>query len=359
LVLLAAAAAALVWANFAFESYEALFASSFGFDLGPLSGTTSFHAVINDGLMVIFFFVVGVEIKRELVEGELADRRKAMLPAVGALGGMLVPALIYLLLVGAGGEAGRGWGVPMATDIAFAVGVVSLLGRRVPDGAKLFLLTLAIADDIGAIAVIALFYTDDLKPGLLLVAALGLVAVGIARRRNLRSWGFYVPLAVVVWLVTLGSGVHATVAGVALGMSVPAFNEFRLGLLASYVVIPLFALANAGIYFGDTSIGSALTSPVGLGVALGLVFGKLVGIALFTTSAIRFGWGRLPTGMNGRHLAGVSVMAGIGFTVALFVVSLAFTDPELVADAKVGIFAASVVAGLSGYLVLRSSRPAT
>lgn len=320
---------------------------------------------------------------------------------------MVVPAVIYLFVVGASGEAGRGWGIPMATDIAFAVGVLSLLGRRVPDGAKLFLLTLAIADDIGAIAVIAIFYTGDLNGAWLGLAGMGLLAVWGAARVGIRSLSFYVPAAVVVWLATFESGVHATLAGVALGLLTPARPyleldvvhkagrdlisrleaedddviereradqqllalsevaresvapvariEYRLGLWASYFVVPVFALANAGIHFGNISIGTALLSPVGLGVALGLVVGKMVGITLFTQIAVRIGWGRLPTGMNTRHLVGVSVLAGIGFTVALFIVGLAFSDSVLIADAKVGIFAASIVAGIGGYLVLRSN----
>lgn len=411
LVLVAAAAAALFWANLAFESYQSFFGTRFALEMGPLLIEETLQQLINDGLMAVFFFVVGLEIKRELVAGELSDPSTARLPAIGALGGMVVPALIYLLIAGGTGEAGRGWGIPMATDIAFAVGVMSLLGRRAPVGAKLFLLTLAIADDIGAIAVIAVFYTEDLHGAWLGAAVIGLLAVWAAHRSGIRSMTFYVPAALFVWLATFESGVHATLAGVALGLLTPARPhhplevvhkagraliarlesedddviereradhqllalselsreavapvariEHRLGLWASYFVVPLFALANAGIHFGDTSIGSAFTSPVGLGVALGLVVGKLAGITLFTMTAVRVGWGRMPSGMNGRHLVGVSILAGIGFTVALFIVGLAFVDGGLIADAKVGIFAASVVAGIGGYLVLRSTRLAT
>jgi NhaA family Na+:H+ antiporter len=410
-VLVAAAAAALLWANLAFDSYVSFFGTPFALEMGPLHINETLQQLVNDGLMAVFFFVVGLEIKRELVAGELSDPSTARLPAIGALGGMVVPALIYLLIVGGTGEAGRGWGIPMATDIAFAVGVMSLLGRRAPDGAKLFLLTLAIADDIGAIAVIALFYTNDLNGAWLGAAVVGLIAVWAAHRSGIRSMTFYVPAALFVWLATFESGVHATLAGVALGLLTPARPlhplevvhragreliarlesedddviereradhqllelselsreavaplariEHRLGLWASYFVVPLFALANAGIHFGDTAIGAALTSPVGLGVALGLVIGKLVGITLFTMTAVKVGWGRMPSGMNGRHLVGVSILAGIGFTVALFIVGLAFVDGALITDAKVGIFAASVVAGIGGYLVLRSTRPTT
>ncbi|MDP3984766.1 MAG: Na+/H+ antiporter NhaA [Acidimicrobiia bacterium] len=410
-VLVVAAMAAVVWANLAPDSYQQVFATPFLLEVGTFHLEETLQHLINDGLMAIFFFVVGIEIKRELVAGELADPRKATLPALGALGGMVVPALIYLLLAKTSGEVGRGWGIPMATDIAFAVGVISLLGKRVPNGAKLFLLTLAIADDIGAIAVIALFYTDDLSAVWLIVAGLGLAAVWGANRVGIRSLTFYVPAALVVWFATLESGVHATLAGVALGLLTPArpyyaLSEFhragrelmgrlevedddviereradyplltvsdfaresvaplgrielRLGIWASYAIVPLFALANAGVYFGGTPIIESLTSPVGLGVALGLVVGKLTGITLFTVVALRTGLGRLPSGMNTRHLIGVSLLGGIGFTVALFIVALAFDDPLLIADAKVGIFAASIVAGIAGYTMLRIRRSAT
>ena len=409
LVLVGAAVAALLWANLATDHYESFFATPLLFEIGPIHLEETLRGVINDGLMAIFFFAVGLEIKRELVTGELADRRKAMLPAVAAIGGMLFPAVIYLLVVGTGGEPGRGWGIPMATDIAFAVGVIALLGRRVPVGAKLFLLTLAIADDIGAIAVIAIFYTEDLHPTWLAVSVVGLWAVWGARRVGIRSIAFYVPAAIVIWFGTFESGVHATLAGVALGLLTPtepyfslgvvhragrdlinrleaedddfrereradhqllalsalaresvaplARIEQRFGLWASYFVVPLFALANAGINFAETPIGGGLASRVGLGVILGLLLGKIIGITLFSMVAIRLGIGRLPRGMNTRHLLGVGLLAGIGFTVALFITGLAFNDPSLIADAKIGVFAASIVAGLIGYLVLRSTKP--
>jgi len=409
LVLVVAAAAALVWANLFPDSYAQVFTTPFLLEFGPFQLEEDFQHLINDGLMAIFFFVVGMEIKRELVAGELADPRKAALPAFGALGGMIGPALIYILIAGTVGEAGRGWGIPMATDIAFAVGVISLLGRRVPDGAKLFLLTLAIADDIGAIVVIAIFYTADLNMLWLGVAVAGLLITWGANRVRIRSLTFYLPVAFVVWFATLESGVHATLAGVALGLLTPArpfyaLTEFhrasrqligrieredddvierqradhqlltlsdmaresvaplariehRIGVWSSYAIVPLFALANAGINLSGISIGEAVTSPVGLGVALGLILGKLVGITLFTLVALRTRLGRLPTGMTNHHLVGVSLLAAIGFTVALFIVGLAFSDQVLVAEAKVGIFAAWILAGILGYGVLRLVPP--
>lgn len=297
----------------------------------------------------------------------------------------------------------------MATDIAFAIGVVSLLGTKVPSGAKLFLLAVAIADDIGAIAVIALFYTDELNGGYLAAAIAGLVVMWIAARINIRALWFYVPLALVIWFFTLESGVHATLAGVAIGFLTPARPHYtpeemdsraraildqyptevashhdqehvdhEALLLAdiaresvsplnraehylvgwsSFLIVPLFALANAGVDFRDVSIGDALTSSVALGVSLGLVLGKLIGISGFTFAAVRLGLGRLPPGTSWGHVVGLASIAGIGFTVSLFVTSLAFSSPGLTDFAKVGIFAGSLVAGVIGVLILRRTRP--
>jgi NhaA family Na+:H+ antiporter len=411
LVLIGAAIAALIWANLWPGAYEELLGTRFRFDFGPLRLDEDLHHLINDGFMAVFFFVVGLEIKRELVVGELRDRRAAALPVIAAVGGMVAPALIYLAIAGASGEPGRGWGIPMATDIAFAIGVLSLVGKRVPLGAKLFLLTLAIADDIGAIVVIAVFYTSELSVGWLAAAGGGLVAVLLAQRIGVRSYTLYAPLAIMIWFATLESGVHATLAGVALGLLTPArpyydFDEFnakgrelmaelindddnvsereladhslltisaisresvsplariedRLGNWSSFVVVPLFALANAGINFQGTSVTDGLFKPVGLGVALGLVVGKIVGVTGFTLAAMRIGTGRLPRGMTARHLLGVATVAGIGFTVSLFIAGLAFTDPDLIESAKVGIFGASIVAALLGWLILRTGESQT
>jgi NhaA family Na+:H+ antiporter len=405
-VLVAAAAIAVVWANLWPESYESLLGTSFRLDFGPLHLVEDLHHLINDGLMAIFFFVVGLEIKRELVVGELRDRRAAALPVIAAVGGMAVPALVYLAIAGASGEAGRGWGIPMATDIAFAVGILALLGKRAPLGLKIFLLALAIADDIGAILVIAVFYTADLSMVWLTIAVGGLGAVILAQRVGIRSSALYVPVAIFTWFATLESGVHATLAGVALGLLTPArpyydYDEFRakgrelmtsltpedddvdereladhtlltiseisresvsplariehrLGNWSSFVVVPLFALANAGVNFQGSSVGEALLSPVGLGVALGLIVGKIVGISGFTLAAVRLRAGRLPEGVTVRHVFGVATVAGIGFTVSLFIANLAFNEPELIENAKVGIFAASILAAVLGWLILRA-----
>ncbi len=410
-IMLVAAIAAIWWANSAFhESYEAFLHTHFELSFGSFHLEESLHHLINDGFMAIFFFVVGLEIKRELVLGELRDRKAAMLPVMAALGGMIVPALIYASFNLGNPEAMRGWGVPMATDIAFSLGVLSLLGKRVPSGAKLFLLALAIADDLGGILVIAVFYTSDLSFGWLAVGVAGLVAIWVASRVGIRGHAFYLPIAFGVWYCFLESGVHATVAGVALGFLTPARpmysvkeldrkarlildtypaddlttearehadhealmlseisresvaplirNEHRLATWSSFAIIPIFALANAGVTFGDTKITEALTTPVALGVAFGLVIGKTVGITLFTWLAVKFNLGRLPHGATWRHMVGTAATAGIGFTVALFITVLAYNDVVLANDAKVGIFAGSLVAGLLGVAILSTAKPA-
>ena len=411
IVLLAATIVALVWANSRWSAtYFEILESRLIIEFGPIHFDEDLQHVVNDGLMAIFFFVVGLEIKRQVVHGDLSDARTAALPVMAAVGGMVFPALVYLVInLDAGEAAIRGWGVPMATDIAFAVGVLAILGSRVPSGARLFLLTLAIVDDIGAISVIAIFYTDDLRLGYLALAIGGLVMAGVATRAGIRSLAFYVPLGVVVWFFTFESGVHATLAGVALGFLTPArpmypadeFDrraraildtfpnepdtpesrehadhealllsdisseavsplsrlEYRLQTWSSFVVIPLFALANAGIDFRDIDIGAALTSTIALGVMGGLVLGKTIGISLLSLITVKTGLGRLPEGTNWLHILGLSVVGGIGFTVSLFIASLAFEDPQLNELAKVGILAGSLLAGVLGSAVLLRARP--
>lgn len=406
IVLLISAIIGIVWANSAFSDlYFEILDTQLTIDFGGFHLEETVLHLINDGLMAIFFFVVGLEIKRELVVGDLRDPRAAALPVMAALGGMIIPALIYVLInAGAGPEEIRGWGIPMATDIAFAVGVVALLSKRVPAGAKLFLLALAIADDIGAIAVIAVFYTEDLSTTYLGLAIGGLALVWIAQKVRVRSLAFYAPMALIIWYFTLESGVHATIAGVALGFLTPARalytpvefdgraraildqyplepegvhaqehadhealllskiadeavsplnrREFQLVTWSSFFVVPLFALANAGVDFRQVSITEALGSTVALGVAFGLVLGKTLGVTLFTVAAVRLGLGRLPPGTTWRHVTGLAAVAGIGFTVALFISGLAFTHPEIADFSKVGIFAGSLVAGIVGVSIL-------
>lgn len=405
MVLLLAAVAALIWANSPWsETYFSLLEEHVTIELFAFDLDESVLHLINDGLMAVFFFVVGLEIKRELVLGDLRDPKAAALPVLAALGGMALPALVYFAF-NAGTAASHGWGIPMATDIAFAVGVVALLGSRVPPGAKLFLLAVAIADDIGAIVVIALFYTADLKAGFLAASIVALIVVWIAGRVNVRAMSFYLPMALVIWYLTLESGVHATLAGVALAFLTPAqplyeprdFDqraraildaypiedvtdphaqehadhealllseiatesvaplnrmEHRLVVWSSFVIVPIFALANAGVDFRAVSIGAALTSDIALGVAAGLVVGKIVGITAASYGAVRLKLGKLPPGTNWTHVFGLSAVAGIGFTVSLFVAGLAFADPQFTDLAKVGIFSGSLVAGIVGSIIL-------
>ncbi len=401
LLLLLATAAALIWANSAWSgSYDSFWHTEISLDLGVVELSESLQHWVNDALMVIFFFVVGLEIKYELVKGDLRDPKTAALPIVAAFGGMVVPAGIYFLIAG-GGEGASGWGIPMATDIAFAVGVLGLLGRRIPSAARLFLLTLAIVDDIGAIVVIAVFYTDDLSLWWL-AAAFGLLAL-IVVMRVLKIWTMwaYIVVGVLLWFALLQSGVHATLAGVAIGLLTPAvallkedvarsyasqaltdrqldpdeieklrflINESvpvverlqtRLHPLSAYLVLPVFALANAGVHLGGGVLGEALESSIALGIAAGLVIGKPVGILLACFIAIRLGLGRLPEGTTWAMIGGLGAVAGIGFTVSLFIAGLSFPGAELLTEeAKVGILGASVIAAALGVVVLLVSAKA-
>ncbi|HVL32408.1 MAG TPA: Na+/H+ antiporter NhaA [Actinomycetota bacterium] len=409
ILLLVAAVAALLWVNSPWgDSYEELWHTTLTVRLGDLVISEDLRHWINDALMAIFFFVVGLEIKRELVSGELRDPRAAALPAFAALGGMIGPALIYAA-INAGGPGSDGWGIPMATDIAFAVGVLALVGRRAPASLKLFLLSLAIVDDIGAILVIALFYTDSVSfYALGVAAALLLLIVGL-QRAYVRAMPVYAVVAAGVWLAVFESGVHATIAGVVLGLMTPA-SPFQppqavstharriadetsddpaeaaedvhhwlslsslsreavapLGRLehllhpwTSFVIVPLFALANAGVDLRGGGIGDAVANPVALGIIVGLVAGKIIGISSFAWLSTKIGLTRLPSGVRWSHIIAVSSVAGIGFTVSLFIAALAFSDADTLEAAKVGILLASVLAGILGaVLMLRASRRAS
>lgn len=364
IVLLAATVAALVWANSPLAaSYGSVWDTTFGFELGAIDLRMDLHHWINDGLMTLFFFVVGLEIKRELVTGELNDARKAVIPVVAAIGGMVVPALVFVVF-NAGGAGAAGWGIPMATDIAFAMGVLALLSERIPAGLKIFLLSLAIVDDIGAILVIALFYSSGIGFGWLAVAVSLLTAIVVLGRRGVAAIPIYVVLGVAVWLATLQSGVHATIAGAILGLLTPARTrpgeemsvaERLEGLLhpwTSFLVVPLFALANAGVALSLDGIADALASSISIGVALGLVVGKTAGISAATWLAVRTGLGRLPDEVRWRHIFGAATVAGIGFTVSLFITALAFDERALIAEAKIGVLLGSFVAGLAGAAIL-------
>ena len=357
IVLVVGALVAVVWANSPVsESYASFWGQYLTIGWGPAAITADLQHWVNDGLMAIFFFVVGLEIKRELAIGELHDPRAAALPAAAAVGGVVVPAVIFVALTS--GAAGAGWGIPMATDIAFAVGVLALLGDRVPSGAKLLLLSVAIVDDIIAITVIALFYTDTVSLAWLAGAVAGLGLVVALRMVGVTAIWPYAVVGVAVWAATLESGVHATIAGVALGLLTPAGKvggrnvlatlEHRLHPWSAFVVVPLFALANAGVSFGGGVLGEAAQSALPWAIALGLVLGKIVGISGAVWLAVRTGLGRLPQGVSSLHVVAVSAVAGIGFTVSLFIADLAYDDATLTETAKIGIFAGSLVAALLG-----------
>jgi len=365
-VLLAAALVALAWANSPWsESYFELWGSYLNLSFGGISINLDLQHWINDLLMAVFFFVVGVEIKRELVSGELRERSAAVVPVLAALGGVVLPALIFTLIV-RGGDAAGGWAIPAATDIAFAVGVLALLGDRVSNGVRVFLLTVAIVDDIVAIVIIALFYGEGLSAGWLAVAVAGLLAVVCFQKLGIwRIWP-YVPLAAIVWVATYESGIHATIAGVALGLLVPVkpFRgrdvnqtlEHALHPLSAFLIVPLFALANAGIDLRGGVLGDTLGSSLTWAVIAGLVIGKTIGISGATFSVLKLGRGKLPAGMRKAQVWGVGALGGIGFTVSLFITDLAFQSELLQEEAKVGIFLGSILGGVAGALLLLRTR---
>lgn len=398
IALVVAALVALVWANSPWSgSYEALWHSDVTLRLGVFRVEQDLRHFVNDALMTLFFFVVGLEIKREVVHGELADRRVAALPVFAAIGGMVVPALLYAVVAG-GGPAGRGWGIPMATDIAFAIGVLALLGSRAPTSLKLFLLTLAIVDDVGAIIVIAVFYSGTLDANALAAAAAGL-AVTVALRRLRVDWSpLYISLSVAVWYAAYRSGVHPTIAGVALALTTPtnrlapaelarrwaedlsdaptAGEVHQMTLLAresvspaehleellhpvtSFVVLPLFALANAGVAIRSGLLSGPGAARVAAGIAVGLVVGKLLGIAGGAWLGTRLRLAVLPPGIRWPHIAGAGALGGIGFTVSIFITGLAFETGARHDAAKLAVLVASVAASVIGAAILISTRPA-
>jgi len=360
LILLVAVIAAMVWANASPAGYISWWNHHLTLGLGDASITNDARHWVNDGLMAVFFFVVGLEVKRELVVGELRDRRTAALPVVAALGGMAVPALLFAAC-NLGGAGARGWAIPMATDIAFVVGVMALLGDRVPRGVKLFVLSLAIVDDIGAVVVIAVFYAGGVHAAWLAGAAVTLLVVLLMARRGVERPVLYLVPAMVLWVCTFHAGVEATLAGLAVGLAIPARSESgfarlqrledRSHLGSTFLVVPVFALANAGLLVDRAAASRALASPIALGIGLGLVVGKLVGISTATWFGVRAGLGRLPADVGRREVAGLAALAGMGFTVSLFVADLSFSGHAL-ADAKLGIFGASLVAAGLGAAIL-------
>ncbi|MCS6808050.1 MAG: Na+/H+ antiporter NhaA [Bacteroidota bacterium] len=412
ILLLICGIAALALANSALHNdYHHVWETPCSISIGSISMTKALHHWINDGLMVIFFFVVGLEIKRELLVGELSSAKKAALPVVAALGGMVAPALIYMIFNG-GTPAERGWGIPMATDIAFALGVVALLGSRVPFVLKVFLAALAIADDLGAVLVIALFYTEEIQGMMLFWASVAFVVALVGNILGVRSVLFYLIVGVVLWIVILQSGIHATIAGVLLAVAIPArqrinadefaeharayIEEFAMqtreskSILANqraqsavrdlerscelvqtplsrfennlhawvaFLIMPIFAIANAGVRL-EGNLAEVFLHPITLGIIGGLVLGKPLGITLFCWIACRLKIAHMPVGVTWVDIIGIGSIAGIGFTMALFIQGLAFTDATLAMEAKVGIFAASLISGILGYCIfsLRSRR---
>ena len=327
---------------------------------------------INDGLMAIFFFLIGLEVKREILDGELSEPARVMLPVIAAIGGMAVPAAIYSYINWGDPVAMKGWAIPSATDIAFALGVLALLGSRVPNTLKLFLMTLAIVDDLGAIIIIAIFYTDDLSLMSLSIAAVGLAFMFMLNRKGVLSLAPYLLIGIIVWAAVLKSGVHATLAGVLVALLIPFRKEegedktqlekleHDLHPAVAFGILPLFAFANTGVSFEGLSMDSFL-HPVPLGIAAGLFFGNQIGVFGLSWLSIKLGIARMPQDANWMQIYGVSLLCGIGFTMSLFISSLAFEQggATIAVDDRLGILLGSVLAGVVGYLVLRlSSKPA-
>lgn len=407
ILLILCATAALIIANTSlFEAYNTILNTKISIGFGEYAITESVHHWINDGLMALFFLIIGLEIKREILVGELADLRQAVLPIAAAIGGMLIPAIIYLV-INYGGDAQRGWAIPMATDIAFAVGILVILGKRIPRSLMSFLLALAIVDDLGAIIVIALFYTNEIHSGALGFAAVCCIALMILNLGGVRKPLPYYLLGVLLWIGMLKSGVHATLAGVVTALTIPAITKCDMGMFSermhelmhrfdkvhkpgknilenaeqhavlqglenyvhrmetplqrvehsfhlwvSFLIVPLFALANAGIPIDFESLGD-ITHPLTMGIVTGLVLGKFGGIFLFSWIVVRSGISGLPESVSMSQIAGVALLAGIGFTMSIFVAGLAFEGQiDYLVKAKIAIILASVIAGASGFLWL-------
>jgi len=366
-ILLMAAALALLVSNSPLSPlYDAFLDVPLTVKLGTLGVDKPLLLWINDGLMAIFFFLVGLEIKRELLAGDLASFDRAIMPALAAVGGMVVPAAIYVALNANDPAALRGWAIPSATDIAFAVGLLAVLGSRVPAALKVFLLALAIIDDLGAIVIIAVFYTTDLSQLALALAAAGSLVLLVLNQRGIRGIAPYLLVGLFIWLCVLKSGVHATLAGVIVALAVPlrvAGNpsasplretEHNLHPWVAFGVLPLFAFANAGVSLSGVTPDKLLSS-IPLGIALGLLIGKPLGIVAAVWLAVRLGIGAKPEGGSWLQLTGVGFVAGIGFTMSLFIGLLAFPDPIYAADVRIGVLAGSLMAATLGYAILRSA----
>ncbi len=369
IILMFAAVFAMVCANTPLQNYYSLLLDTpVEIRIGALEIAKPLLLWINDGLMAIFFFMVGLELKRELIEGELSDKRNIILPGIGAIGGMAIPALVYVFFNRNDPVAMSGWAIPAATDIAFALGVLSLLGSRVPTAIKIFLTSLAIFDDIGAILIIAIFYTANISLVALGVVSLCIMVLAVLNKRGVEAKSLYILIGVVMWVAMLKSGIHATLAGVVLAMFIPMRSrtnpeyspvkslEHDLHSAVAFIVLPIFAFANAGISLAGVGLEQMLHS-VPLGIALGLFVGKQVGIFGICWIAIKLKLTRLPSGMTWSSLYGTAALCGIGFTMSLFIGSLAFenTGVDLLFDERLGIILGSLASGILGYLVFRAS----
>ncbi len=370
IVLLGAALLALLLANSPLSHlYDTFLDTPVSIRVGALKLDKPLLLWINDGLMAIFFLLVGLEIKRELLAGELSTPRQAALPAIAALGGMIVPALIYAAINWHKPAALNGWAIPAATDIAFAVGVMALLGPRVPPALKIFLLALAIIDDLGAIVIIALFYTDNLSVTALALAGIGVIGLVTLNLANVMRISAYVLVGAFIWVCVLKSGVHATLAGVVTALAIPLRQrdgeagpledlEHNLHTWVAFGIVPLFAFANAGVSLAGTTF-AVVTSSIPLGISLGLFIGKPIGIFSFTWAAIRLGLGERPQGASWTQVLGAGMLGGIGFTMSLFIGMLAFPDPAYAAELRLGVLIGSILSAVAGYIILSRAAGST
>lgn len=365
LVLITAAVAAMFVMNSGLaDGYTGILATKFTIAYGEIGISKPLLLWINDFLMAIFFLLVGLEIKREFIAGNLSDMKTAALPAIAAVGGMAVPALIYFSFNSGDPDALRGWAIPAATDIAFALGVLALLGKRIPIALKVFLLAVAIIDDLGAILIIAIFYTANLSVTALLISAATILVLVALNRFGVRSIAPYLLVGLVLWVAVLKSGVHATLAGVVIAFCIPLSAkdpnkegpllvlEHALVPWVAFGIMPIFAFANAGVSLAGMSFASLL-EPISAGISVGLFAGKQIGIMLACVIAIKLGISRMPAGINWVQLWGVSLLAAIGFTMSLFIGNLAFDTPEQAAAVRVGVLSGSIVSAICGFLVLR------
>jgi len=408
LLLLAAVIIALVWANFpVFASYHHIWHTDIGFSLGTMAVSKSLIHWINDGLMALFFFTVGLEIKRELLVGELSSPQKALFPVVAALGGILVPGIIYALF-NYNTPSASGWAIPMATDIAFAMGAIAIFGNKLPMGLRVFLAAFAIADDLGAVLIIALFYTKEIVFSNIAICGILVLLLGLVNFLWIRWTVVYAVLGILIWIAVLGSGLHPTVAGIVVSLFIPAQGKYDTDLFVqkvkerlnafqcsetscgfsillnedhlnavqgleldchnvetplqrmlhalhpwvAFLILPVFALGNSGLILHELNISEAVSHPVTRGIILGLFFGKPIGITLFSYLAVKTGIAVLPQGIRWSHIFGASMLGGIGFTMSLFVAGLSFTSPELINNAKFAILFGSVISAIAGIVFL-------